>query len=115
MHAQYLGPVDARPDPSLMFIDLSRYPASCYLMRAGDDAGVGGPVFEGDVLVVDEARHPSHGDLAVIMIDGVREVFQTLRVGPQFRFQPVGGGASRRIKPDLVLGVVVSLVRRCAA
>lgn len=113
MHAQYLGPIDCRPDPSLMFIDLSRYPSSCYLMRAGDDAGVSGLLIEGDVLVVDEARAPTHGDLAVIMIDGMREVFHTFRVGPQFRFQPIGGGASRRIKPELVLGVVVSLVRRC--
>lgn len=113
MHAQYLGPIHKKPGTPPPLLDLSRYPASCYLMQAGTDAGVGGLLIEGDLLVVDEARHPSHGDLAVIMIDGVREVFQTLRVGPQFRFQPVGGGASRRFTPDAVLGVVVSLVRRC--
>lgn len=114
MHVQYLGPIEASPHPSLTFLDLTRYPESCYLMRTGDDAGVGGPLVEGDVLVVDEARHPGHGDLAVIMVDGAREVFETFRVGPHLRYKPVGGGLSRRIKPDLVLGVVVSLARRCA-
>ncbi|MCM2131448.1 LexA family protein [Larsenimonas rhizosphaerae] len=115
MLAQYLGPIDSRPDPSLKFLDLRCYPPSCYLMQAGADAGVGGPLIEGDVLVVDEARHPSHGDLAVVMVDGTREVFETFRVGPRFRFRPVGGGISLRLKPELILGVVVSLVRRCAA
>ena len=55
-------------------IDLNRelieHPASTFYARVVGDSMAGEGITEGDILVVDRAVEPEHGDLAVCCVDG---------------------------------------------
>lgn len=61
-------------------------------MEVGEDAKLGGPWMEGDVLVVDEARSYGHGDLVVAEEEGEYRLFRSHRVGGRCRLLPTVGG-----------------------
>ncbi|QOR38220.1 hypothetical protein HNO52_06620 [Billgrantia diversa] len=61
----YLGPLCAGMHPAMEGLNLKHFRASCYLVEVSDEAGVNGPIMEGDQLVVDEARPVRHADLVV--------------------------------------------------
>lgn len=115
MQAHYLGPVDdGRCHLSLPPCDTGPLPPTCYLIQACAGAGVRGPVIEGDVLVVDEARVPCHGDLVAVMHQQEIELFEAIALGPRYRYRRVGGRETMRVPVEQLKGVVVSLVRRYA-
>lgn len=115
MQASYLGPAnDCRCHPSLRPYDTGPFPPTCYLLQASASAGVLGPVIEGDVLVVDEARMPCHGDLVAVMHQQEIELFEAIALGPRYRYRRVGGRETMRVPVEQLKGVVVSLVRRYA-
>lgn len=92
MRIHYLGPLCLGiKHPALAGHELSNYPTSCYLVEVSAEAGVDGPVIEGDVLVVDEARAPGHADLVVAEMEGEQRLFRTHRIGGAFRLLPTAG------------------------
>lgn len=113
MRVTYLGPAVLGHDhPALENQDMSQYPPSCYLVEVSDEAGVEGPVIEGDVLVVDEARAPGHADLVVAEVEGEQRLFRTHRIGGTFRLLPtLGPRHSLPARPRDLRGVVVRQVR----
>ncbi|AXY41072.1 MULTISPECIES: hypothetical protein [Halomonas] len=116
MRVTYLGPLMAgMAHPALAGYDLSQFSPSCFLVEVGDEAGVSGPVIEGDLLVVDEARTPGHADLVVVEQAGEQRLFTTHRIGGQFRLLPVvHQGRSLVARQADMRGVVVSQARRYA-
>jgi len=80
-----------------------------------DGAGIAGPIIEGDVLVVDEARPVQHADLVVVETGTGLRLFQSHRIGGRFRLVPAAGGAGHLADPDACRGVVVRQARICAA
>ncbi|MCK0745453.1 hypothetical protein [Chromohalobacter nigrandesensis] len=43
----------ASTHPAMRGYDVSQFSSGCYLVEVSEDAGVEGPIIEGDVLVVD--------------------------------------------------------------
>ena len=116
MQLTYLGPLWAGlSHPVAAEIDAERFPPSCYLVEVSDGAGVAGPIIEGDVLVVDEARPVQHADLVVVeTAEGLR-LFRSHRIGGSFRMVPASGGQGLRARVETCRGVVVRQARVCAA
>ncbi|MGC3875034.1 hypothetical protein ACPF7Z_17420 [Halomonas sp. GXIMD04776] len=113
MRVNYLGPACLGIDhPALDGYDLSRFRPSCYLVEVSEDAGVGGPLMEGDLLVVDEQKPAQHADL-VVELDRVQRLFSSHWIGGRMRLMPTAG-------PDELIwarqsdlrGVVASQARR---
>lgn len=112
MQLTYLGPLCTGPaHPLAVEIDAARFPPSCYLVEVRDGAGVRGPVIEGDVLVVDEARPVQHADLVVVETGEGLGLFQSHRIGGAMRLVPASGGEGHRADPETCRGVVVRQAR----
>lgn len=66
------------PSPADDFIDraldlneyLVRHPAATFYCRVNGDSMVGCGIFDGDILIVDRALRPVHGDVVVAVLDG---------------------------------------------
>ncbi|OAZ99738.1 hypothetical protein [Halomonas sp. G11] len=57
MRVTYLGPAVVGIDhPAVAEMDRRKFTPSCFLVEISEEAHPGGPLMEGDVLVVDEAR-----------------------------------------------------------
>lgn len=116
MLVKYLGPLHLKPDhPALYGCDLSQFSNSCYAVCVGEEAGVSGPLIEGDVLIVDEGRVPGHGDLVLAEVEAERRLFHYWRPGPRTLLRPVVGGGSLYAHTGNMKGVVVSLLRQYVA
>jgi hypothetical protein len=116
MQLTYLGPMrEALPHPLGDEIDPEHFPPSCYLVEVSAKAGVEGPIIEGDVLVVDEARPMQHADLVVVETGEGLVLFRSHRIGGRFRLVPAGGGQGHKARPELCRGVVVRQARVWAA
>lgn len=57
----------------------------------GDEAGVVGPIIEGDLLVVDEQKPVQHDGLVVVELDGEKRLFSSHRIGVLMRLMPTAG------------------------
>ncbi|MCC5882493.1 MAG: hypothetical protein JJU25_07645 [Halomonas sp.] len=111
----YLGPLCAGMHRALEGYNLGQFPPSCYLVEVSEEAGVNGPIMEGDVLVVDEAKSVGHADLVVAEIGGEQRLFQTHRIGGAYRLLPTAGPRHSVIaRVSDLRGVVVSQARRYA-
>ncbi|WP_416139056.1 hypothetical protein ACM26W_01200 [Halomonas sp. HK25] len=117
MKLHYIGPLCAGVShPALAMLDPDCLPASCYLVEVSDEAGVEGPLIEGDVLVVDEARPIQHGNLVVMAVEGQCRLFNSHRIGGGFLLLPtVGPRESIVAREEDCAGVVVRQVRMQAA
>lgn len=117
MRVNYLGPACLGIDhPALEGYDLSRFRPSCYLVEVSEDAGVGGPLMEGDLLVVDEQKPAQHADLVVVELEGEQRLFSSHRIGGRMRLIPTAGPReSIWAQHSDLRGVVVRQVRIAAA
>ncbi|MDT0501625.1 MULTISPECIES: S24 family peptidase [unclassified Halomonas] len=117
MRVNYLGPACLGIDhPALEGYDLSRFRPSCYLVEVSEDAGVGGPLMEGDLLVVDEQKPAQHDDLVVVELDGEQRLFSSHRIGGRMRLIPTAGPKeSIWARHSDLRGVVVRKARITAA
>lgn len=115
MRLTYIGPALLDHDhPALEDLDAHRLPASCYLVEVSEEAGVDGPIIEGDVLVVDEARPVQHGDLVVVQGDEALRLCRSHRIGGRFRLLPTAGPREGFFARQLdCRGVVVHKARQC--
>ncbi|SHE99926.1 hypothetical protein SAMN02745148_01559 [Modicisalibacter ilicicola DSM 19980] len=116
MRVNYVGPLVAGlGHPALEGYDTTCFGTSCYLVEVSEEAGVDGPLIEGDVLVVDEGRVPQHNDLAVAVVEGEQRLFNTVRIGNSLLLVPPldKSGAVPARWSDL-RGVVIRQARRYA-
>jgi len=113
MRVNYLGPCLFAKHPAMADLDHCRRP-SCYLVEVSAEAGVEGPIIEGDVLVVDEALPVQHADLVVVETGEGLRLFRSHRIGGSFRLLPASGGQGRKARPELCRGVVVHRARLAA-
>ena len=112
MRLKYLGPLALSSDhAALVALDCTGYAPSCFAVEVGPEAGVHGPVIEGDVLVVDESHSLGHDDLAVVEIDDALHLYKTFRVGSRYRLLPLNGGNGLMATARMVRGVVVHQAR----
>ncbi|EWH00554.1 LexA family protein [Halomonas sp. BC04] len=115
MRVNYLGPLCAGIHPAMEGYNLGQFPPSCYLVEVSDEAGVSGPIMEGDLLVVDEAKTVGHADLVVAEFEGEQRLFRTHRIGGAYRLlHTVGPKNSIIARARDLRGVVVSQARRYA-
>ncbi|SDK78115.1 hypothetical protein SAMN05661010_00060 [Modicisalibacter muralis] len=114
MVVNYLGPLVAGIDhPALRGYDVNQFAPSCYLVEIGEEAGVDGPLIEGDVLVVDEARTAQHDDLVIVDCDEEQRLYQAFRLGGSLLLiPPRDRSGSIRARQNMLRGVVVSQARR---
>lgn len=114
MRVNYVGPlVLGIKHPALAGYDLTQFTPTCYLVEVSEDAGVEGPLVEGDLLVVDEAKIVQHADLVIVERDQEFSLYSSMRIGGRMRLiPPFGPDGSFFAKPDEVRGVVVSQARR---
>lgn len=114
MRVTYLGPLMAGMDhPALTGYDLSQFSPSCYLVEVSEEAGVVGPLMEGDLLVVDEQKPAQHADLVIVEVEGEQRLFNSHRIGGQIRLiPPTDRSGSFPVRQSDVRGVGVSQARR---
>lgn len=99
-------------------IDLNEYviqhPSSTYFVRAAGDSMVDGGISDGDLLVVDSACQPAHGDIVIAAIDGEFTVKQ-LQLHPVVQLNPMNSAYSPiRINCEETLdifGVVTYIIK----
>lgn len=112
MRLHYLGPAMLGIDhPAGAAFDCAALPPSCFAVEVTPEAGVDGELIEGDLLLVDESRHPGHGDLVVIEADGALRVRRAHRIGGGFYLVPLMGGGGTMANRRMLRGVVVALER----
>ncbi|MDN3562128.1 hypothetical protein [Vreelandella neptunia] len=112
MRLTYLGPMAMGIEhPALDGVDCAAYSPNCFAVEATSEAGVHGPVIEGDVLLVDESRSLGHDDLVVVEMDDALHLYKTFRIGPRFRLLPPNGGTGVMATARMVRGVVVHQAR----
>lgn len=101
-------------------LDLSVYvgadPSSTFYVRAEGDSMVGDGIFDGDLLVVDRAVEPRHGDVVIAAVDGELTVKRFVRRGRRAALLAAKAGFPPivlREGQDLVVwGVVTHSVRQ---
>ncbi|AYL66170.1 MULTISPECIES: translesion error-prone DNA polymerase V autoproteolytic subunit [Citrobacter] len=49
---------------------LVQHPSATYFVKSSGDSMVGAGIGEGDLLIVDSARNPVHGDIVIAAIEG---------------------------------------------
>ncbi|MBS8268595.1 hypothetical protein DYI26_07615 [Halomonas litopenaei] len=113
MRVNSLGPACLGIEhPALEGYDLTRFRPSCFLVEGSEEAGVSGPLVEGDLLVVDEQKHAQHADLVVVEVHGEQRLFSSHCVGGQMRLMSTAGPReSLWARRTDLRGVVVSQVR----
>lgn len=91
-----------------------RHPSATYYLRASGDSMADGSLFNGDLLVVDSAEKPQHGDIVVASIQGEFTV-KRLLLRPQLMLQPMNPAWSP-LYPDPdeldIFGVVTHIIHR---
>ncbi|WP_110687003.1 hypothetical protein [Salinicola aestuarinus] len=113
MQVQYLGPLMlGLGHPALTGYDLKSFSPSCFAVEIGEQAGLDGPLIEGDVLIADEDRMAGNDDLVIAKLPGEHLVARTWRIGGRVRLIPLHGRESVFARDDMLLGVVVSQARR---
>ncbi|MCI0508625.1 hypothetical protein C8E00_103477 [Chromohalobacter marismortui] len=114
MRVHYVGPLVAGLDhPVMRGYDASQFSPSCYLVEVSEEAGVNGPLMEGDLLIVDEQKPAGHADLVVVDLEGEQRLFKSHRIGGRLRLMPtVGPKESLWARRSDLRGVVVSQARR---
>ncbi|MEC9483134.1 MAG: hypothetical protein UMU75_07375 [Halomonas sp.] len=110
MRVTYLGPLIAGlQHPALQGYDLSQFSSTCFLVEVKEDAGLEGPLIEGDLLVVDEGRAPQHNDLVIALVEQQQCLFHAFRIGGSLLLIPPRGKSDSIPAQWLDLrGVVVS-------
>lgn len=66
------------PSPAQDFVEkridlnelLIRHPSATYLLKASGDSMIEGQISSGDILVVDSAKTPTHGDIVIASVSG---------------------------------------------
>ncbi|WP_194208723.1 translesion error-prone DNA polymerase V autoproteolytic subunit [Superficieibacter sp. 1612_C1] len=91
-----------------------RHRSATYYLRASGDSMQDGSLFNGDLLVVDSAEKPDHGDIVVACIDGGFTV-KRLLLRPRLALQPMNP-AFPPFYPDPdqldIFGVVTHIIHR---
>ncbi len=114
------------PSPADDFIDvpldlnehLIRHPSATFYARAQGSSMVGMGIFSGDLLVVDRAVEPRHGDIVIAAVDGeltckILDLRERMLRSANIKFPPIP------LREDLELvveGVVIHSIRhhRCS-
>jgi DNA polymerase V len=65
-----------------------RHPSATYYLRASGDSMADGSLYNGDLLVVDSAEKPRHGDIVVASVQGEFTV-KRLLLTPRLTLQPM--------------------------
>lgn len=114
MDVNYIGPIgmDAH-HPATRGCDFSGFPGSCYLVEVSAEAGIAGPIIEGDLLIVDEQRSPHHDDLIIANVGKRAQLHRIVRMADRLWAIPlVGARSSFQLTQDAFRGVVVCQHRR---
>ena len=97
---------------------LIKHPSATFFARAEGDSMTGFGIFNGDLLIVDRALQPQHGDVVIAAIDGeltckVLDMQEKLLRSGNVRYQPIELHDNAEL---LIEGVVIHSVRhhRCS-
>lgn len=91
-----------------------RHPSATYYLRASGDSMADGSLYNGDLLVVDSAEKPRHGDIVVASVQGEFTV-KRLLLTPRLTLQPMNASWSPTYPdPDEldIFGVVTHIIHR---
>nr|WP_318375262.1 translesion error-prone DNA polymerase V autoproteolytic subunit [Enterobacter sp.] len=91
-----------------------RHRSATYYLRASGDSMADGSLFNGDLLVVDSAEKPVHGDIVVASVDGGFTV-KRLQLRPRLALLPMNASFPT-LYPDPdeleIFGVVTHIIHR---
>lgn len=114
-------PADQPEAPLDLHRLLIQHPSSTFFVRAAGESMLGAGIHSGDLLVVDRAREPRHGDVVVAQVDGdftVKRLDRRTRPGgivlraENPAYQPIVSTAAR---PITVWGVVTACIHAFVA
>lgn len=97
---------------------LIKHPSATFFARAEGDSMTGFGIFSGDLLIVDRALHPQHGDVVIAAIDGeltckILDLHEQLLRAGNTRYAPIQLHDNAEL---LIEGVVIHSIRyhRCS-
>lgn len=119
VRAGFPSPADDFVETPLDIHDyLVKHPAATFFARAEGDSMTGFGIFSGDLLIVDRALQPQHGDVVIAAIDGeltckVLDLHNRLLRAGNRRYPPIELHDNAEL---LIEGVVIHSVRhhRCS-
>jgi DNA polymerase V len=106
-------------DATVKRIDLNdaliRHPQATFVMRASGEAMRGAGIDDGDVLLVDRALHPSHGNIVIAVIEGELTCRRFWHLGGVTKLQAAGPGHADIVPADgaqlEVWGAVTTVIK----
>ncbi len=72
---------------------LIQHPSATYFVKASGDSMIDGGISDGDLLIVDSAITPSHGDIVIAAVDGEFTV-KKLQLRPTVQLIPMNSAYS---------------------
>lgn len=96
--------------------ELIEHPAATFLVRAKGSSMVDADIQDGDVLVVDRALTPGHGDIVIAALDGQLTVKTLWTQGGRLQLQPANPAFApidvQEGQELVIWGVVTSIIHR---
>ncbi|MBJ3590220.1 translesion error-prone DNA polymerase V autoproteolytic subunit [Salmonella enterica subsp. enterica serovar Saintpaul] len=77
---------------------LVKHPSATYFVKSAGDSMTGAGIGNGDLLVVDSARKPAHGDIVIAAVDGEFTV-KRLQLHPTVMLMP-----ENSVYPPIMIG-----------
>ena len=119
VRAGFPSPADDFVEASLDIREhLIKHPSATFFARAEGDSMTGLGIFNGDLLIVDRALQPQHGDVVIAAIDGeltckMLDLHEKLLRSGNVRYPPIELHDNAEL---LIEGVVIHSVRhhRCS-
>ncbi len=115
IQAGFPSPADDYMDRKLDLNELLiKHPAATYYCQVNGDSMTGVGIYDGDILVVDRAVKPVHGDVVVAVVDGefackILDTHKQQLLSANITYPPI---AIREGTDFMVEGVVTSSIRR---
>lgn len=76
-----------------------QHPAATFFVRAAGDSMIGAGIFPGDVVIVDRALEPKHGDIIVVAINGELTI-KKLETRPSLRLVAMNSNHQPIVIPE---------------
>lgn len=93
---------------------LIQHPSATFFVRAAGDSMIDGGIGDGDLLVVDSALRPTHGDIVIASVEGEFTVKQ-LQLRPVVQLNPMNSAWSPiKVSSEAsldIFGVVTHIIK----
>ncbi|MFT4844694.1 MAG: DNA polymerase V [Cellvibrionaceae bacterium] len=117
--AGFPSPADDHLDKALDLNEyLIRHPAATFFCRVGGDSMQGIGIFDGDLLIIDRAIEPAHGDVVLAALDGeltckVLDMHEKRLLSSNKKYAPIAIGDENSLIIEGVVTYSINQHKKC--